>query len=125
MGLLLAILPVLQQERIDEAIRKGITHLEAKASTAGDREEQVLCALAEVGVPGSDPTLAAMMRRLLANPPLTTRSAALQARILSLVDSTAYRDRLGHCAQFLVDNQSADGQWGPGQLTGGASAGAT
>ncbi|HVR83633.1 MAG TPA: hypothetical protein VMU54_04930, partial [Planctomycetota bacterium] len=115
MGLFLAFVLAFQQDQIDEAIRKGIAHLKAKAAIAGEREEQLLLALVEVGVPASDPTVAGMLETLLAHPPTTTRSAARQARILSLLDRNAYRDRLGHCAQFLVDNQSRDGRWGPGQ----------
>ncbi len=77
MGPLLALLLALQQYRVDEAIRKGVVHLKANASGAGEREEQLLCTLVEVGAPASDPTVEGLLGKLLASPPTTTRSAAI------------------------------------------------
>jgi hypothetical protein len=118
MGLLLSILLLLQRDPADEAILKGIAHLKSHAATAGERQERILDSLVALGAPATDREVAALLKRLLEKPPETTRAAALQARILwrlSLGGQESYRERLGHCAQFLVDNQSGDGRWGEGR----------
>jgi len=118
MELLLSLLLVLQRDPVEEAILKGIAHLKSQAATAGERRELILDSLVTLGAPATDREVAALLKRLLEKPPETTRTAALQARILmrlSLGRQESCRERLGHCAQFLVDNQAVDGRWGKGR----------
>jgi hypothetical protein len=70
--------------------------------------------LVDVQVPEGDPVLKVLLSDLLSRPPGSTREAALQAMVLQKLDSVAYRERLAYCAQFLVDNQAADGRWDVG-----------
>lgn len=114
MGLMLAFLLALQQDPVHAAVRKGITHLKTQAAAAGEQRDLVLWTLVKVDVSASDPLVAELLRELLAKPVESTRLAALEAMILNALDPAAYRSRIGHCAQFLIDNQAADGRWDAG-----------
>jgi hypothetical protein len=114
MGLLLAFLLTLHQDPSYEAVRKGIAHLKSKAADAGEQRDTLLYTLAQVGVPESDAVVADLLKGLLPKPPETTRSAALQVLILHRLDPAKFRVRIAHGVQFLLDNQSADGQWDAG-----------
>jgi hypothetical protein len=115
MGLLLALLLTWQPDPSDEAIRKGITHLKAKAENAGEQRDLVLWTLVRLEVPASDPVVAELLRELLAKPLESTRLVALEAVILNKLDPASYWLRIGWCAQFLLDNQAVDGQWDSGR----------
>jgi hypothetical protein len=105
---------------LDSAVRKGLHFLKCK-----DREilqgknfqgrELLLWAFAKAEVPASDPLLHEVLNETLSRPPETTASAALQALALDALDPSRHRNRILHCAQFLVDNQAADGRWGIGE----------
>jgi hypothetical protein len=47
----------------------------------------------------------------------STYRVSIQAMLLEEVDRVKYQPRIHQCAQFLVDNQDADGLWGYGRPT--------
>jgi hypothetical protein len=114
MGPAIALLLALQVAPEEAALRKGAQFLRSMAVELGDRNDLLLWTLVSARAPESDPLVQTLLKPLLARPPESTRDAALQAMVLQLLDPVAHRDRLAHCAQFLIDNQAADGRWGPG-----------
>src|SRR4051812_1791352 len=115
MGLMLVLLLALQQDPAYGAVRKGIAHLKSEAAAAGEQRDLVLWTLVKVDVSASDPLVVELLRELLAKPLESTRLAALEAMILHELDPGLYRLRIGWCAQFLIDNQAADGRWDAGR----------
>jgi hypothetical protein len=114
MGLMLVILMALQQDPAYGAVRKGIAHLKSEAAASGEQRDLVLWTLVKVDVSASDPLVVELLRELLAKPMDSTRLAALEAMILVSLDPDLYHSRIGWCAQFLIDNQAADGRWDAG-----------
>jgi hypothetical protein len=98
----------------DTAVVKGVRSLKARATDFREHGPLVLLTLAELNTAEDDVLFRDLLCQALADPPATTRDAAIQARTLQLLDPIAHRDRIAHCAQFLIDNQAADGRWGPG-----------
>lgn len=133
LGLLLASLLVLPAEAGDgpsvqavhEAIRSGAAWLkqeyggEFQTRTWHEPVELVVLTLSHAGVPLSDPVLAKGLETIEQVPLLFTYRVSVLAMALERINSRKYRDRLAHCAQWLVDTQLAGGEWGyPGSIRG-------
>ena len=114
-----AALPKEVQLRVDEAIRKGVLFLKKEGPRAGRlnrrrSDELVLWTLVHAGMPEKDPVVAAMLKTLLETELTWTYNVSLQAMILEELDRVTHQRRIAQCAQFLLDNQCANGQWGYG-----------
>jgi hypothetical protein len=107
------------QAQIDDAIRKGLAYLD-KAGSLGNRhirsgDDLVLYTLVSAGVPESDPKVQELWTKMLAAPLDRTYCVSLRAMIFEEVDRVKYQPQIVKCAQFLVDNQCANGQWSYGE----------
>jgi hypothetical protein len=108
---------------VDEAIRKGIAYLKGAGSPTwegwnGSKNSHELLLLTFIHsgvVPESDPKFQEYFKEMMVAPPQRTYSAALQAMVLEELDRVRYQGRIAQCAQYLVDNQCQDGQWGYGK----------
>ncbi|HLF93815.1 MAG TPA: hypothetical protein VJB14_10140 [Planctomycetota bacterium] len=114
----------IDQKRVDAAIEKGVGFLKSPAgiSHAAHRgidhsNELILYTLFKAGVPPSDPVFDRYMLVVEGLPLKRTYNVALQAMLLEELDRAKYQARLLQCAQFLVDNQHANGQWSYGEPT--------
>lgn len=112
---------------LDQAVARGVTFLRSRAGDLlrplrdGARHnpaeprsyaELGLLALLETGLtPLHDDLARSLYDHVLATPPTTTYTAALQAIVLARLDPVGHQDRLRHCAQMLVDLQALNGQW--------------
>ncbi|MBI2931612.1 MAG: hypothetical protein HYY16_08160 [Planctomycetes bacterium] len=108
-----------RQREIDGAIRRAVTFLKS-AGMPADREELILWTFMHAGVPESDPVFQELFRKILDSPPERTYNVALRAMIFEQLDRVQYQGRIWQCAQFLVDNQCANGQWSYGESTDAA-----
>jgi hypothetical protein len=117
-------LPVqVDQKRIEVAIQKGVEYLKT-AKTPGvtfakidDSFELVLLTMVHAGVSPSDPKFQELLKRMLEGALERTYKVVLQAMILEELQRVKYQARIQDCAQFLVDNQCANGQWSYGEPT--------
>jgi hypothetical protein len=118
--------PKVNQRAIDYAVERGgeflISELarpiEGKFSEMlkHGRDELILYALAHVGTDyGSRRAYAAALEQIATQDLRKTYQASLTALALEAIDKVKYQWRLAQCAQFLVDNQCANGQWSYGQ----------
>jgi hypothetical protein len=114
--------PVLQS-KIDDAIRRGVEYLKKAESIVAweafgaNSDELILLTLVHAGVSSKDATYQALLQRILAVDLKRTYNVALQAMVLEEIDRVRYQDRIWQCAQFLLDNQCANGQWSYGDPT--------
>ena len=118
---LLAAAAQADQTRIDEAVKKGVSFLKT-AKTPGvsfakidDTFELVFLTLVHAGVSETDAKYQECLKKLLEQPLDRTYSVVLQAMILEESDRVKFQPRIAQCAQFLVDNQCANGQWSYGE----------
>jgi hypothetical protein len=120
---LLAAATQVDQTRVDGAVRKGVAFLKtAKTPPVGfakidDTFELVLLTFVHAGVPETDEKFQEYFRKMTERPLERTYCVVLQAMILEEVDRVKYQARIFQCAQFLVDNQCANGQWSYGEPT--------
>jgi len=108
--------------KVDAAIKKGCDFLKTAASPGAHRgikncDELIALTLIEGGVPVTDPAVEKYLQAMLASPLERTYNVVLTAMVLEEVDRVKYQDRIWQCAQFLVDNQCANGQWAYGDPT--------
>jgi len=112
------------QIKVDLAIEKGIKYL--KANNAAhlathdhvgrkiSNRELVLFTYCHSDVPETDSDFKALFDSMMADKLEATYCVSLQAMVLEEVERVKYQRRILMCAQFLVDNQSAQGFWGYG-----------
>jgi hypothetical protein len=111
------------QARVDAAIEKGIQYLKTAPSPPfdwgkiKDSDELILWTLVHARVPETEVRFKALLDRMIGAKLERTYEVALQALILEEVDRVKYQERIFACAQFLVDNQCRNGQWGYGEPT--------
>ncbi len=110
---------------VHEAIRSGAGWLkraydgEFQTRTWHEPVELVVLTLSHAGVPLSDPVLAKGLKTIETVSLQFTYRVSVLAMALERINSRKYRDRLAHCAQWLVDTQLAGGEWGyPGTIQG-------
>ncbi|MBI3854618.1 MAG: hypothetical protein HY293_02880, partial [Planctomycetes bacterium] len=100
--------------KVDAALKRGVEYLRAKLSKRGNGQERthelVLLAMIHAGVKKGDPFLDEHVKAMVDEDLTTTYRTALQAMVLEELDRAAYQKRIFQCAQFLVDNQCANGQ---------------
>jgi hypothetical protein len=113
--------PAVDQTRVDGAVRKGLAYLKT-AKTPGfeyakiaDTFELVLLTFVHGGVSESDEKFQEYFKRMMDEPLERTYKVVLQAMILEDLDRVKHQNRIAQCAQFLLDNQCANGQWSYGE----------
>ncbi|MCP5065351.1 MAG: terpene cyclase/mutase family protein [bacterium] len=113
---------------IAEAIEKGAGWLIKTYGAGFDNKkrhampELVLLTLAHAGANQKDPVFKAALEATLTAKLEHTYRVSTMAMALAKLNPFLYRARLAHCAQWLVDTQLADGEWGyPGDLAGNGS----
>ncbi|HLY10043.1 MAG TPA: zf-HC2 domain-containing protein [Planctomycetota bacterium] len=102
---------------LDEAVRGGMTYLRSMSAVFAKEsrsEELLLWTYVQGGVPESDPEFQAGLKSLLEKKLEKTYNVALLAIVLEELDRVKYQKRLAQCAQYLLDNQCANGQWSYG-----------
>ena len=112
------------QQKVDKAIENGIKYLKGRnashltksehAGTSVSRRELALLTYTHADVPEADPAFKELFDSMMADKLEATYCVALQAMILEEVQRVKHQNRIWQCAQFLVDNQSAQGYWGYG-----------
>jgi hypothetical protein len=112
-----------EQGKIDAAVKKGVEWLK-KAPSPGfsygkidASDELILLTLIHAGLPESDPRVQELLKGILERPLERTYLVTLQAMCLEEIDRAKFQSRIAQCAQFLVDNQLATGQWSYGTPT--------
>jgi hypothetical protein len=120
------IVPQVDQKKVDAAIKKGVQYLvaqvgkmplsfEKEPTRTCHSDELVLWTLIHAGVPESTAPFKFLFKNVTGGEFRRTYEVALQAMILEELDRVRYQDRILLCAQFLVDNQCANGQWNYGE----------
>lgn len=125
-------LPQELQDKVNEMVERGITALLSSTPLLSDHsfnqlgyrnvthimryEEIVLYTLAHCGVAMKN-EFNSLLKDVLELPLDRTYHVALQAMALEAIDRIKYQARIADCAQFLVDNQCANGQWDYGLET--------
>ncbi len=114
--------PVVTQKEIDAAVWKGVGYLKAfQGPTAHgeylNADELVLLTYIHAGLADSDEHLRQLLANVLEGPLKHTYKVSLQAMCLEELDRVTFQWRLAQCAQCLVDNQCANGQWSYGCAT--------
>lgn len=115
METMLAVLLALQAVPTEPLVEKGTLYLKSRVADLRKDPEFSLWILLSLEVQTADPAVRTLLDDTLSRAPETTRSAALQAMALELLDPAKYRSRIAHCAQFLIDNQCNDGRWDAGK----------
>ncbi len=113
-------------QKIDAAIKKGVEFLRTAPSPAHDHagphsDELILWTMIHAGVPETDGKFQELVTKILGSPLERTYKVALQAMIFEELNRVKYQNRIWQCAQFIVDNQCANGQWSYGQPTEAAN----
>jgi len=106
--------------KVDGAIKKGLAYLKGQIGKYGTinkrrSEELILWTFTHGGVPENDPEFEQLLKTVLESPLEWTYNVSLQAMILEELDRVKYQNRIAQCAQFLIDNQCANGQWSYGE----------
>ncbi|HVR83769.1 MAG TPA: hypothetical protein VMU54_05610, partial [Planctomycetota bacterium] len=118
--------PPVDQETVDAAIRRGLAWLRTSGSPGSDIaggkkpripncDDLLLLTFLHAGMPENDPRFQQLLASVLAAPCSHTYSAAIRAMALEELDRARYQPQIARCAQFLLDNQTATGQWGYGE----------
>jgi hypothetical protein len=108
--------------KVAQAIHAGVEYLKKNPAPGSHHEmsstdELVLLTLVEARLPDEDPAIQKMLADMLKAPLERTYKVVLQAMVLDELDRAKYQNRIWQCAQFLVDNQCQNGQWGYGEPT--------
>jgi hypothetical protein len=101
----------------DDAVRGAMAYLKSKVAVfARDSksEELLLWTWAMGGVPESDPEFQTALKGVLEKKLEKTYNVSLMAMLLEELDRVKYQKRIAQCAQYLLDNQCANGQWSYG-----------
>ncbi len=112
------------QGDVDRAIKKGADFLKKKYENGFDGVawnstlELVMLTLSHAGVPPDDPVFQKGLKELETCKLQYTYRVAALAMALQRIDPKKYQERIAHCAQWLVDTQLPEGEWGyPDTLT--------
>jgi hypothetical protein len=115
--------PKVDQKKVDEAIVRGVEFLLKQERLPRVRhgarhfrmEELALFAVLESGWDRRDPRVEQLLRNVLKQPLDSTYAVSLRAMALASLDPIKHQQSLAACAQFLVDTQAENGQWGYGK----------
>jgi hypothetical protein len=112
------------EAQIEKAIKAGTEALLARnlvdasptvnASMGFDYFALVLYTLVHSGMSLDDGNVQGMIARVSGAPLVRTYQVALTAAALAGIDPMKYQAKLAQCAQYLVDYQCENGQWGYG-----------
>ncbi len=83
-----------------------------KTSEGTRADELVLYTLLYAGAPKNHPDFQKTLQRVLSRGHIDVYRTAVCAMLLSELDREKHQARIALCAQFLVDAQCANGQWG-------------
>ncbi len=113
--------PAPTQKEIDDAVWRGVDYLKTAPSPGshlqGNCDALILLTLIHVGIDEKNPVFQKLLKSIVEEELKHTYKVALQAMCLEDLDPTRYQYRIAQCAQFLVDNQCANGQWSYGSPT--------
>jgi len=104
--------------KVDEAVRRGTAFLTKKYEKGFDESpwnsslELVLLTLSHAKVDPADEVFQKGLQKLESTKLQYTYRVAALAMALQRIDPVKYADRLAHCAQWLVDTQLPEGEWG-------------
>ena len=131
-ALLLALSPAAAQDKgpikldpkkVNEAIDKGAAFLIKEFENGINNSswtspvELVVLTLNHANVKADHPVYVKCLEQMLAAKLQYTYRVSLQAMALQRLDPKKYQDRIAECAQWLVDTQCVEGEWGyPGTL---------
>jgi hypothetical protein len=116
--------PKVDQKKVDDAIIKGVEWLLSQKDLTGGKhndkvnfryDELVLLTVLESGWDRKDSRVTALVERVLRQPLDMTYHVSVRAMCLAAIDPMKYQQQLAECAQWLVDNQAENGQWGYGK----------
>ena len=118
--------PAINPVKVDEAIERGAKFLLGKIpggfSDIGHpltktltHEELVLYTLIYGGIDLNHPEYIKLFNQIMSKPPRRTYGAALRAMALEALDREKFQAGIAECAQYLVDMQCENGQWGYGK----------
>jgi hypothetical protein len=102
--------------RTDGAIEKGVAYLRGAPEVRS--VELLILTFLHAGIRDNDPDVQRWIKTLLESKPSTTYVVALQAMVLEDLDRVRYQGRIQQCAQYLIDTQCKNGQWGYGEPLG-------
>jgi hypothetical protein len=120
---LLLFTQAVDEVKVDQAIRRGVDFLRAAPSPAvgfakiDDSDELILLTFIHAGVPETDAKFQSLLKKVSERELQRTYEAVLQAMIFEELDRVKHQGRIAQCAQFLADNQCANGQWSYGEPT--------
>lgn len=120
------ILPQVDQKKVDLSIKKAVQYLvgrigkmppmfDQEPSRTCHADELLLWTLIHANVSESNTVFRYLFKSVTEGEVRRTYEVALQAMILEELDRVRYQERIAQCAQFLVDNQCTNGQWGYGE----------
>jgi hypothetical protein len=107
--------------KVDAAIKRGLAYLKGQLGHFGTlnkrrSDELILWTFAHGGVPEADPEFEQLFKTVTESKLEWTYNVSLQAMILEELERVKHQGRIAQCAQFLVDNQCANGQWSYGEV---------
>lgn len=112
-----------EQAKVDEAIRKGADWLLKRFEKGFDSNswnspiELAVLTLSHANVPPDNAVLQAGIKEMTGCKLQHTYRVATHAMALQRINPNEHLDRLVHCAQWIVDTQLQNGEWGyPGTL---------
>jgi hypothetical protein len=112
--------PGVDPRRVGKAIQRGIEFLKTSDSpghnASKNADELILLTFLHAGAEG-EARFKELFEKMLKAPLEATYSVALQAMVLEEYERVRFQGRIHQCAQFLVDNQCANGQWSYGSPT--------
>lgn len=103
------------EERVDKAIDKGVDYLKDKfkgKDFKGEDAELVLLTLLHAGLDKNNKLVKKAAKDVLSKKMIATYNVGVLAMALEELDALEYQDKIAECAQFLVDSQCKNGQWG-------------
>lgn len=103
---------------LDDAVHGGMEFLKARAAAftrESKADELLLWTYLQGGLGESAPEFQALLRTVLEKKLERTYNVAFTAMVLEDLDRQKYQKRIAQCAQFLLDNQCANGQWSYGE----------
>ena len=113
--------PKIDAAKVEAATKAGVQYLRGQVGKKAGRTPEagglVLLTLVHAGVRKGDALFDELLKGLLEETLETTYRVSIQAMALEEIDRAAHQKRLFQCAQFLVDNQCANGQWSYGSPT--------
>jgi len=125
--------PGVDDQKVAAAIEKAVTWLRNAKSPGSDLSKKKLASIRNAddlllltflhaGLPENDPRVRELLTSALAGPLDHTYPVAVRAMALEELDRVRYKYQIARCAQFLLDNQLANGQWGYGEPSVSADA---